>query len=392
MKMSRAAGSEIKNFWKVVEALTTCDIKKATIDDEMLRAFRRTGILNGQQLAYSESQTTNDNYRLALADSIKQSLRKISKVQTPYEIDKQFNFELKSTDKNKKECLSDIFPVNSRCVTYKIEQDETICYIVANSNGNYVNIYKNKSDLSESIISPINKSGEQLLNREVGEMIFRSPDLEDIIGDRPYTEYNEVFKMRTGYESLKDFVKTKMPDLVSKLSTPELLDSLHKDGPQKIIEKGTNFRESLENSLTVIKILENLEDGKDYAENEKSAYLEQIEYEDKNIFSFSIEDLKTIDTYSLCNLDTVGFDKLTTPDRKLAVFKFDDGTTFISKGGSLTKYNSYEPIVEIEDVDNTPELFEMIDMIYSGECNIEYNQEPDEEPEVEVKKKRGLRP
>lgn len=367
--------SDYERFKNITAILRDKNKNNFTTDD--FEYLSSVGLLSKSQIETINSR--EEFFSLNLANEIQASTSKLmTSIKSPYQIDKELGLELCDG-------LSSVFPVNSRCVTFKMQGLNSVGYISVNQTGEMVEIFKRDGKIEEFTVSTPNK--ESMFSRVARNFELHEPDIETVIKNKKPHEYDEVFHMRTGYKSFPEFIETKMPDLVSQLTNKnEILNSIHTEGLDSVIKfnEGSIIEENLINAAVVSKIYENLLNKNKYSDNERAAYLDQMSYIDFLGDLTQIEGLNKINTKYLCNLSCYGVDRISTENNRAAVFKLEDGTAVVSIDGSISKYNPDELLEEYDSIYNTPELFTMLDMYYLGECKIEIQPKPEAEPEVEI--------
>lgn len=381
--------SDYERFKKIAEILKDTNAKEYTRDD--FEYLSSVGFLNKSQTETIRSR--EDVFDLILNDEIRNSTRKLMiSLKSPYQTDKDLGLDLEDG-------LSSVFPVNSRCATFEIQGENSVGYLSVNPNGRMVEIFKSGGVIEEFTVSESNS--ESMLKSVASNFEFLEDDIEKVIKNKTLKEYDEVFYSKTGYQSLADFIQVKMPELANQLTnTYEVLDNMHSSGLNGVIKfnEGSVTAENLINASIVSQIYEKLKDGTQFSEKERTAYLDQITYEDRFGETCSIDDLNTISTKNLCNVSCYGVDRLKTDNERVAVFKLEDGTAILSITGGIKLYKPDELLDEYDSIYNTPELFTMLDMYYLGDCKIEIQPKPDPETDVEiehepeVKKTRTLKP
>lgn len=376
--MKKHLQAEYDNFKEISGILTNLRFDEVT--EDILYTLLKSNLINGNQIA---TMTLNPDYfEVAAKLQITESLKRINHTnKSPYKTDKELGFELKDG-------LSSVFPVNTRCVTFAIQGKNSVGYIAVNPNGKMVEIFQSGGVIEEFNHGKIKQ--ESILHITARDIEWQLPDIEREILNKPEQEYNEVFLMRTGYKSLKDFIEEKMPELVSQLTDKnEILENIHRDGLSSIAKFHISLNEEgLLNAAITSQIYKNLLTGEHYSENERIAFLDQMSYMDKYDDLITINNLNTINTELLCKLSAYGVDRFKTDNGSLAVFKLEDGTAIVSMDGSLSKYKPDELIEEFDGIYNTEELFEVLDMVYLGECSIEI----DEHNGPAVKRKNKIKP
>lgn len=389
--MSSHPRKDYETFKKITGILKDTNTKEYSQDD--FEYLSKVGLLSK-----TETDSINDhqdNFNISMEIELQNATRRLkSSIKSPYETDKEIGLDL---DKG----LSSVFPVNSRCVTFKMQGPNSVGYISVNQTGKMVEIFKRDGKIEEFTVSTLKK--ESMFSRVARNYECQEQEIETLIKNKKPHEYDEVFHMRTGYKSFPDFIETKMPDLVSQLTNKnEILNSIHTEGLNSVIKfnEGSITEENLINAAVVSKIYENLLNGNKYSDNERAAYFDQMSYIDFLGNITLIEGLNEINTKYLCNLSCYGVDRISTENKRVAVFKLEDGTAVVSIDGSISKYNPDELLEEYDSIYNTPELFTMLDMYYLGECKIETQPKPEPKPEPEpevdiepeVKKTRTIKP
>lgn len=381
--------SDYERFKKVAVILK--DTKRNAFTHDDFEYLSSVGFLNKPQTEMIKSRP--DVFDLILRDEIQNSTRKLMiSLKSPYQTDKDLGLDLEDG-------LSSVFPVNSRCATFEIKGENSVGYLSVSPNGSMVEIFKSGGIVEEFTVSESNN--ESMLERVASDFEFQQDDIEKVIKNKPPKEYDEVFYSKTGYQSLADFIQVKMPELANQLTnTYEILDNVHSSGLSEVIKfnEGSVTAENLINASIVSQIYAKLKDGTQFSEKERSAYLDQMSYEDRFGDICSIDELNTISTKNLCKFSCYGADRLKTDNERVAVFKLDDGTAIVSVDGGIKQYKPDELIDGYDGIYNTPELFTMLDWYYVGETTIEVQQkfepEPEQEPEQEpeVKKAKTLKP
>ena len=379
--------SDYERFKKIAGILKDTNAKEYTRDD--FEYLSSVGFLNKSQTETIRSR--EDVFELILNNEIQNSTRKLmTSLKSPYQTDKDLGLDLEDG-------LSSVFPVNSRCATFEIQGENSVGYLSVNPNGSMVEIFKSGGVIEEFTVSGSNS--ESMLKRVASNFEFLEDDIEKVIKNKTLKEYDEVFYSKTGYQSLADFIQVKMPELANQLTnTYEVLDNMHSSGLNGVIKfnEGSVTAENLIDASIVSQIYGKLKDGTQFSEKERTAYLDQITYEDRFGEICSIDDLNTISTVNLCKFSCYGADRLKTDNERVAVFKLEDGTAIVSIDGGIKQYKPDELVEEYDSIYNTPELFTMLDMYYLGECKIEIQlkqkEEPELEPEPEVKKTRTIKP
>lgn len=112
----------------------------------------------------------------------------MTSIKSPYQIDKELGLELCDG-------LSSVFPVNSRCVTFKMQGLNSVGYISVNQTGEMVEIFKRDGKIEEFTVSTPNK--ESMFSRVARNFELHEPDIETVIKNKKPHEYDEVFHMRT---------------------------------------------------------------------------------------------------------------------------------------------------------------------------------------------------
>ncbi|HFQ5875954.1 TPA: hypothetical protein ACJXXT_000218 [Pseudomonas aeruginosa] len=384
--MSYYTVDEYENFKQISEILKNTGTKEYTKDD--LDFLSKVGILSNDETKLIKSR--DDIFDVAMADQLRNATRRLmTSIKSPYETDKDLGLDLEDG-------LSSVFPINSRCVTFEIKGENSVGYLSVNPNGSMVEIFKSGDVVEEFTVSE--SKIDSMLKSVANNFEWQELDIEKAIKNKPQKEYDDVFYSKTGYRSLGDFVEIKMPELANQLINKyEVLDNLHANGLNEVTKfsEGSISSENLINASLLSKIYDRLKDGTQFSEKERAAYLDQMTYEDRFGGTCSIDDLNTISTKTLCSLSCYGADRLSTPNKNVAVFKLEDETAIVSVDGGIKQYKPDEPLEEYEDVYNTPELFTVLNMYYMGECKIEIQDkpEPEQEPEqaTDVKNKKTIK-
>ncbi|MDY4309931.1 hypothetical protein SOX05_08630 [Pseudomonas putida] len=385
--MSNFPIEEYERFKRISEILK--DRKKNEYTQDDIEYLSKVGILRQNQVDVISSN--KDLFQIAVPDQLFNATRRLkSSIQSPYQTDKDLGLDLEDG-------LSSLFPVNSRCVTFEIRGENSVGYLSVSPNGSMAEIYKIGDKVEEFTVSDTVQ--DSMLYKVASNFEFQEIDIEEVIVNKPSHEYDEVFYSKTGYRSLGDFIEIKMSELANQLINKyEVLDNLHSSGLNCIAKfyEGSIDKDSLHDAVIASKIYDALKDGSQFSETERSAYLDQMTYKDRFGFDSSIDELNTISTETLCKLSCYDADRLSTPNKKVAVFQLEDGTAIVSMNGGLNQYKPDELLKEFDSIYNTPELLTMVDMYYLGECKIEIQQKAEEQleqdPEPEVKKTRTIKP
>lgn len=375
--------SDYERFKNITAILRDKSKNNFTADD--FEYLSTVGLLSKFQI-----ETINSNeelFDLNLTNEIQASTsRLMTSIKSPYQIDKDLGLELCDG-------LSSVFPVNSRCVTFEIQGENSVGYLSVNQNGDMVEIFKNNGVIEEFTVSTPHT--ESMICSRARNFEMQEIDIEKVVVNKKPHELDDVFYMRTGYANLADFIEIKMPELVSQLTNKdEILTNIHLNGLNSIIKfsEGAILEENLLNVSVASKIYDNLLNSKEFSDKEKAACLDQISYIDFLGQLEPINELNTINTANLCKFSCYGVDRLKTDNERVAVFKLDDGTAIVSVDGGFKQYKPDELIDGYDGIYNTPELFTMLDWYYLGETTIELQQKFEPEQEPEVKKTKTFKP
>lgn len=375
--------SDYERFKNITEILRDKNKNNFTTDD--FEYLSSVGLLSKSQIETINSR--EELFNLNLTNEIQASTSKLmTSIKSPYQIDKDLGLELCDG-------LSSVFPLNSRCVTFEIQGENSVGYLSVNQNGEMVEIFKNNGVIEEFTVSKPNT--ESMIYSRARNFEMQELDIEKVIVNKKPHELDDVFYMRTGYESLPYLIEVRMPDLVSQLTNKdEILNNIHFDGLNGVIKfyEGSITDENLLNATIVSKIYDNLLNDKNFSQNERAAITDQMSHIDFMGDIQPIAEFNTISTANLCKVSCYGIDRLKTDNERVAVFKLDDGTAIVSVDGGIKQYKPDELLDGYDGIYNTPELFTMLDMYYMGETTIELQQKFEPEPEPEVKKAKTLKP